>query len=46
LHESRRNPARRRTIRISKSFNGSFRDECLKMNWFMSLEDVGDKIER
>ena len=29
-----------------ESFNGSFRDECLNMNWFMSLEDARDKIER
>jgi putative transposase len=29
-----------------ESFNGSFRDECLNMNWFMSLEDDRDKVER
>ena len=29
-----------------ESFNGSFRDECLNMNWFMSLEDAREKIER
>ena len=29
-----------------ESFNGSFRDECLNTNWFMSLEDAKDKIER
>ena len=29
-----------------ESFNGSFRDECLNTNWFMSLEDARDKIER
>jgi len=23
-----------------------FRDECLNMNWFMSLEDARDKVER
>ncbi len=28
-----------------ESFNGSFRDECLNVNWFMSLEDAEDKIE-
>ena len=28
-----------------ESFNGSFRDECLNVNWFMSLEDARDKIE-
>ncbi len=29
-----------------ESLNGSFRDECLNMNWFMSLEDARDMIER
>ena len=29
-----------------ESFNGSFRDECLNVNWFLSLEDARDKIER
>lgn len=28
-----------------ESFNGSFRDECLNMHWFLSLEDVRKKIE-
>lgn len=23
-----------------ESFNGSFRDECLNTNWFLSLEDA------
>jgi putative transposase len=23
-----------------ESFNGSFRDECLNVNWFLSLEDA------
>lgn len=27
-----------------ESFNGSFRDECLNVNWFLSLEDVQEKI--
>ena len=27
-----------------ESFNGSFRDECLNVNWFLSLEDAVDKI--
>ena len=26
-------------------FNGSFRDECLNTNWFLSLEDASEKIE-
>lgn len=28
-----------------ESFNGSFRDECLNTNWFLSLQDARDKIE-
>jgi len=28
-----------------ESFNGSFRDECLNANWFMSLVDAREKIE-
>ena len=28
-----------------KSFNGSFRDECLNVNWFLSLDDAKKKIE-
>ncbi len=28
-----------------ESFNGSFRDECLNVNWFLSLQDEKDKIE-
>lgn len=28
-----------------ESFNGSFRDECLNANWFLSLEDARSKIE-
>jgi putative transposase len=27
-----------------ESFNGSFREECLNVNWFMSLDDAADKI--
>jgi putative transposase len=26
-------------------FNGRFRDECLNMNWFLSLDDARGKIE-
>lgn len=29
-----------------ESFNASLRNECLNVNWFLSLEDVGDKIEK
>lgn len=28
-----------------ESFNGSFRDECLNVNWFLSLSDAIQKIE-
>ena len=28
-----------------ESFNGSFRDECLNLHWFLSLEDARNKIE-
>jgi len=28
-----------------ESFNGKFRDECLSVNWFLSLEDAKSKIE-
>lgn len=28
-----------------ESFNGKFRDECLNVNWFLSLEDAREKIE-
>jgi putative transposase len=28
-----------------ESFNGSFRDECLSVNWFLSIEDAKQKIE-
>lgn len=27
-----------------ESFNGSFRDECLNVNWFLSLNDAVEKI--
>jgi putative transposase len=29
-----------------ESFNGSFRDECLNVNCFLSMEDAREKIER
>ena len=28
-----------------ESFNGSFRDECLNIHWFLSLTDAREKIE-
>lgn len=30
---------------LIESFNGSFRDECLNVNWFLSIDDAGKKIE-
>ena len=30
---------------IIESFNGSFRDECLNVNWFLSIEEAREKIE-
>jgi putative transposase len=27
-------------------FNGTFRDECLNVNWFLSMEDAREKIEK
>lgn len=30
---------------IIESFNGSFRDECLNVNWFLSIDDAREKIE-
>ena len=29
---------------LIESFNGSFRDECLNTNWFLSIEDARAKI--
>lgn len=31
---------------LIESFNGSLRDECLNVNWFLSLDDARQKIER
>ncbi|GAA4438941.1 hypothetical protein GCM10023188_34740 [Pontibacter saemangeumensis] len=28
-----------------ESFNGSFRDECLIVHWFLSLQNAQEKIE-
>ena len=28
-----------------ESFNGSFKDECLSTNWFLSLQEAEGKIE-
>jgi putative transposase len=29
-----------------ESFNGTFRDECLNVNWFLSMDDAREKIEK
>ena len=29
---------------LIESFNGSFRDECLNTNWFLSIRDAREKI--
>ena len=31
---------------LVESFNGSLRDECLNVNWFLSIDDAREKIER
>jgi transposase InsO family protein len=31
---------------LVESFNGSLRDECLNVNWFLSLDDAREKIEK
>jgi len=28
-----------------ESFNGSFRDQCLNVNWFFSIEDAQEKFD-
>ena len=30
---------------LIESFNGSFRDECLNIHWFLSLDDARQKVE-
>jgi len=30
---------------LIESFNGSFRDECLNANWFLSIDDAKKKVE-
>jgi hypothetical protein len=30
---------------MTESFDGSFRDKCLNVNWFLSIEDAREKIE-
>ena len=31
---------------LVESFNGTLRDECLNVNWFLSLNDTCEKIEK
>ncbi|ARD18408.1 hypothetical protein BXA22_08720 [Edwardsiella piscicida] len=31
---------------LIESFNGSFRDEYLNVNWLLSLDDTQEKIEQ
>jgi putative transposase len=38
-------PGRPMDNAMIESFNGSFRDECLNVNWFLSIEDAREKIE-
>lgn len=28
-----------------ESFNGSFKDECLNVSWFLSIEDAVEKVQ-
>ena len=44
LHFSR--PGKPTDNAMIESFNGTLRDECLNVNWFLSLEDARDKIEQ
>ena len=33
-------------LATNESLTGSFRQECLNVNWFLSMEDAREKIER
>ncbi|VEA46623.1 Integrase [Salmonella enterica subsp. arizonae] len=39
-------PENRPITRLLNRFDGSLRDECLNIHWFLSLEDVQDKLEK
>lgn len=43
MHFSR--PGKPTDNAMIESFKGTLRDECLNVNWFLSLEDAKDKIE-
>jgi len=30
---------------VIESFNGRFREECLNVHWFESIEDAQDKVD-
>jgi len=38
-------PGKATYIALVESFNGSLRDECLYVHWFLSQEDAQEKIE-
>ena len=38
-------PGKPRDNAFIEAFNGRFQQECLKENWFLSLEDAGEKVE-
>lgn len=38
-------PGKPTDIAYIESFNGSFRDECLNVNWFLSMQNARTKIE-
>lgn len=37
--------SKRLPVRIQTD-NGSLRDECLNIHWFLSLEDAQDKLDK
>jgi putative transposase len=39
-------PGRPTDNAFAESFIGSLRDECLNVNWFLSLQDACDKVEK
>jgi putative transposase len=39
-------PGRPTDNAFAESFIGSLRDECLHVNWFLSLQDACDKVEK
>ncbi|SQI23209.1 Mobile element protein [Salmonella enterica subsp. arizonae] len=39
-------PENRPITRLLNRFDGNLRDECLNIHWFLSLEDMQDKLEK